>query len=272
MHAQPKTILAALAIASLSLALPVSSSACAARHKAAAEDADAIALAENGSDTSAAESDTETMTTSFLSAASARLGVASNGSSYYQPADCLTSTRDDAAQKATLTFNQCSGPLGLLHVTGTIDLAWSTSAGALHLDVSGSALRVNKATVDVWTASADITADGAKRTMRWSAHLEGTTARARPFARDNAKTIEWTVGEACIVVNGTSSGHVASRSFHTTIKSYGRCRGQCPEAGSEITITSDTDGRSIDITFDGANHATFTTGATSTEITLACGL
>jgi hypothetical protein len=56
---------------------------------------------------------------------------------------------------------------------------------------------VNKATIDTWTAAADVTADGAKRTMRWTAHLEGTTARGRHFTRDNDKMIAWTVGEAC---------------------------------------------------------------------------
>src|SRR5262249_9125273 len=159
----------------------------------------------------------------------------------YVPAGCLTVTNDTASQTVTYAFNGCSGPYGLLNVTGTIKVTYaSPSATQLVLTFSAAGLKVNRATVD-WTAKADIVANAARRRdMPGGASLNGVTARGRTFSRKNEKSLRWTVGGQCIEVNGSSDGTVGDRGVHTDVINYSRCRGECPAAGSEIRVTNTT--------------------------------
>jgi hypothetical protein len=262
---------------------------CAAHH--ATNDEDTTLLAQDGTDTSAAENDTETLATSFVASNAATLGLASAGSlnpsggvqlqdvgdavrAAYSPAGCLTVTSDSVAHTVTYDFKGCVGPLGLRAVTGTVKLSYTmTALNKLVFDVTGTNLRVNKATVD-WSAHAEITAGRlGHRDMTWKAQLSGTTARGREFTRTNTKSVSWTVGQPCVLVNGFSDGNVTGRNLHTDVINYSRCAGQCPAAGSEIKITNSDSGRSIDITYDGGDQATFTgPDGKKQQITPACAL
>lgn len=266
---------------------------CAAHHSAAADD-DTTALAQDGTDTSATENDTETLSSSFI-ASTGTLGLASSGDlgggalaaanvgdaarATYVPAGCLTVTSDPTSRTATYHFDHCSGPYGLGEVTGTVTVTLTpvassaTGASRLKLDFTGTGLKVNRATAD-WTAQADITSTPTgSRSMVWRAQLSGTTARGRAFTRTNQKTIAWTVGQECVLVNGFSDGNVIGRNIHTDVINYSRCKGECPAAGSELRITNATNGKVVDIKYDGANRATFTaTNGSQTQIVLACGL
>jgi hypothetical protein len=263
---------------------------CAGHHATTAADEDTQALAQDGSDTSATENDTETLATSFVASNTATLGLASAGDlgggqlqlsdvgdavkAAYSPAGCVVVTNDTTNRTVTYVFNGCTGPFGLLDVTGEIKIAWQTPAvNKLVLDFTGTSLKVNRATVD-WSAHAEIIAGlRGKRDMTWNAHLSGTTARGREFTRANNKSIAWTVGEACVLVNGSSDGNVTGRAIHVDVINYSRCKGECPAAGSEVRITNTNTGKSIDITCDGGNQATFTgPNGGQTQITLACGL
>jgi hypothetical protein len=265
-----------------------------AAHTSAPADDDATTLAQDGTDTSATENDTETLSSSFIASTGA-LGLASAGSlaggtlsaanlgdaarALYAPTGCLTVTSDATSRTATYVFDHCTGPYGLLDVTGTVSVTLGAAAAAatagnrLSLDLVGTGLEVNRAKAD-FTAHADLasTAFGS-RTMVWSAQLSGTTARGRAFTRTGKKTVTWTVGQDCVLVNGSSDGNVTGRNIHTDVINYSRCKGECPAAGSEIRITNATSGKTVDITCDGANQATFTgPNGKQTQITLACGL
>lgn len=268
---------------------------CAAHHTSVADD-DTTTLAQDGSDTSAAENDTETISQSFI-ASSGSLALASSGAlaggeltaanlgdgarALYLPAGCLTVTSDPATRTASYAFAHCTGPYGLLDVTGTIKVTTAAAPAAasgggsarLILDFVGTGLKVNRATAD-WTAHAEISSTAiGTRTMVWKAQLTGTTARGRAFTRTNAKTLEWTVGQECVLVNGSSDGDVTGRNIHTDVIHYSRCRGECPAAGSEIRITNANSGKTVDLTYDGGNHATFTgPNGKQTDVVLACGL
>jgi len=282
-------------VASLGLTLaPAMVAGCAAHHSATPADDDTTLLAQDGSDTSATENDTETISSSFI-AASGGLGLASGADlaggqlsaanvgdgarAEYYPAGCLTVTSDPSSRGATYTFDHCSGPYGLLDVSGSVKVtatpAAATAAGAtrLVLDFVGTGLKVNRATAD-WSAHAEIasTALGA-RTMSWRAQLSGVTVRGRAFTRTNQKTVAWTVGQECVLVNGSSDGNVTGRAIHTDVIHYSRCKGECPAAGSEIRITNATNGKTVDIAYDGGRQATFTgPNGGQTQIVLACGL
>jgi hypothetical protein len=207
-------------------------------------------------------------------------GVAAGGGvgSLLQPAGCLTETEDPANRTNTYVFADCTGPFGLVHLTGTVVVAYAvTSPTTLTLSYSAQDFQINRATITQWTASATITANGNDRDMVWSAMLTGTTGSGRDFSRTNNKDIKWTVGVPCVAISGTSEGSVTGHNLKTTVTSYDRCAFACPEANSDIDILNEDTGENVDIHFDGGAKATITvSGAKSDngtiDIPLACGL
>jgi len=195
----------------------------------------------------------------------------SNVGSWFQPAGCIQATVDTTARTATYVFSACTGPLGLVQLDGTVDVTWTDSPGSMTLNYSAQGFKINRATIDSWTASAVVTASGSARHMVWNAQLSGTTARGRTFMRTNDKTIDWTVGQPCVTVSGQSDGTILGVELRTTIDSFSRCAAECPQSGSEITVENVKTGGSVDIKYDGGPEAVLTVNGESTDIGLACG-
>lgn len=242
-------------------------------------------LAEDGTDSAAAETDTEIVTSSLVSTATggslalastgeldgedlATAGVGDGAKAIYFPRNCLTVTSDEAAKTVSYDFADCSGPNGIFKIKGVITATYETSPGKLVLHIVGSDLRVNRAAVD-WSATAEITAEGAARSMHWKGSLSGTTARGKTFSRTNEKTVTWRFGERCFGVSGVSEGKVRDRYLRTEITDFRRCQGACPEAGGRITISNESKLK-VDIQFDGSNRATVTSPKGTTTFALAC--
>jgi hypothetical protein len=248
-----------------------------------------------GSDTSGAEdvagteSDVESLGTSLVDSSGQSVATASTSSagalrlldittsssngvgSWFQPAGCLQATIDSTTNTATYVFNACTGPLGLVELNGTVNLAWTAAAGGLTLNYSAQGFTINRATIDSWKATAVVTASGSARHMTWSAQLSGTTGRGRAFTRTNNKTLDWTVGQPCITVSGQSDGTILGVELKTTIDSFSRCAAECPQAGSEITVQNVRSGDTIDIKYSGGADAVLTVNGKSADIGLACG-
>lgn len=248
---------------------------------------DTSLLAQDGADTNALEVDHELLSSSLVAASSGgTLSLASSGElggaelvpadvgdgakSFFFPRGCLTTSHDLATSTVTYDFKDCTGPAGLLRVSGEIKATYKAQPSKLALELVGTGLRINRATAD-WHATAVITADGVSRTMSWNAQLSGTTARGRDFSRTTQKALLWKVGERCFAASGVSEGNVKGRSLRTEITGYARCQGSCPEAGGKIRITSVTSGKQLVIDFDGTSRATVTgpKGETAT-VPLAC--
>lgn len=248
---------------------------------------DPALLAQDGADTSAVETDNEVLTSSLVtSSAAGGLTLASSGDleggelypadigdtakAFFFPRGCLVVKNDAVAKTATYTFDGCSGPNGLLKVTGELKVSYQVNGNTLVLDLVGTGLKVRGATAD-YSAHGEITANGLQRQMTWSASLSGTTARGRDFTRTNKKTVSWTVGEKCFALSGESEGDVKGRKLKTVITDYSRCAGSCPEAGGKITITNETTGTTVEIDFDGTDRATFSsTKVQPTKFPLMC--
>ncbi|HEX3769876.1 MAG TPA: hypothetical protein VHV30_03380 [Polyangiaceae bacterium] len=222
----------------------------------------------------------QSVTASSIGGSGETLKVEDNGTTAddvgaaFQPAGCFTATVDASAMTATYVFDACTGPLGLVELDGTIDVTWSQAAGGpLTVNYAAQGFHINRATVDSWTAQAVVTATGNARHLVWTAKLSGTTHSGRTFSRTNDKVIDWTVGQACVTVSGTSDGTITGAELQTTIVSYSRCAAECPQAGSEITVKNVKNGDSIDIKYDGGPEAVLTVdGKSSYDIGLACGL
>ena len=189
---------------------------------------------------------------------------------WFQPAGCITATVDTTAQSATYVFNGCTGPFGLVELTGTVAVDWTVANGELTLGYSTAGFKINRATIDSWKAKGVVTANGTSREMVWTASMTGTTARGRTFTRTNDKDIRWTAGEPCIAVSGESDGTILRAHLRTTITSFQRCAYACPQADSEIKVEDLDNGSSIDIKYSGGPEAVLTVNGKSTVIGLAC--
>lgn len=262
--------------------------ACSSKETSSPSDAaeEPSALAEDGTDAADAETDAELVTTSLISATAARgsLTLASTGEltadalstaglgdgakAIYFPRNCLAVTSDEAAKTVRYDFKDCSGPNAIFKIRGVITATYAVSASKLTLNLVGSALRINRATVD-WSATAEITDVGGARSMQWKGSLSGRTARGKVFSRTNDKLLTWRLGERCLGVSGVSEGTVRDRYLKTETTDYRRCQGACPEAGGRITISSETKLK-VEITFNGGSRATYTTARGTTTFALAC--
>lgn len=249
---------------------------------------DETGLAEDGTDAHAAESDAEALTSTLVGgggpggtiglASSADLSgghlegatIGDGAKAVYFPRGCLTVAANETAPgegTATYTFSGCTGPNGLLNIRGVVTATYKARPDHLTLDLVGTDLVVNKATVD-WSAHAEIVAAGPSRTMTWKASLSGTTARGRDFSRTNDKTVTWTIGEPCLGLEGTSQGTVRGKNLRAEITAFRRCRGSCPDAGGKIVITNVDANKRIEIRYDGTNRATLV-GPNGNETTFA---
>ncbi len=275
-----KTVLSALALTTFATV----TSGCAARDRAQ------LASDSSGAeDVNGTESDVESLGTSFIGSDGASVAtqslvgggdvkLASGGATVgvpgfaFLPAGCLQVTDDTTKSTATYAFNGCTGPLGLVELTGTVTVGWQLAGNELTLDYSAQGFQVNRATIDNWQATAVITSTGAQRSMTWNAQLSGTTGSGRQFTRTNQKSIQWTVGVACLSASGQSSGDILGANLQTTVVSWQRCADSCPQAGSEISVKNLDKGDSIDIQYDGGPTAELTLdGSKAYEIRLACG-
>jgi hypothetical protein len=276
-----KTILSAFALTTLATV----AAGCAARNEAQ------LASDTSGAeDVNGTESDVESLGTSFVGSDGASLATQSlvggggvklmSGDTTtvgipgftFLPAGCLTETQDVAKSTETYVFNGCTGPLGLVELTGTVTVGWQVAGANLTLDFSAQGFQINRATIDNWQATAVITSTGNQRSMAWNAQLSGTTGSGRQFNRTNQKSIQWTVGVACLSASGQSSGDILGANLQTTVVTWQRCADACPQAGSEITVKNLDKGDSIGISYDGGPTAELTLdGSKPVEIRLACG-
>lgn len=266
------------------LGISILASACAIRDKSS------LASDTSGAeDVAGTESDTEALASSFvnssgdgvttMSLAPGESGIhlagdtstVGNPGFWFQPAGCEQTTVDPSGQSATLVFNGCTGPLGLVELTGTVSLSWQTASNQVTLDFSAQDFKINRATIDSWQATAVVTSSGDQRTMTWNATLSGTTGRGRSFSRTNQKTVQWTTGVACIEATGQSTGTILGAKLQTTVTSWKRCADSCPQAGSEIQVKNLTNGDDIDIKYLGGATANLTLDGKTEEIGLACG-
>jgi hypothetical protein len=265
----PKTVLSTLALAALS-------TACAARSS------DQLASDTSGSeDVASTESDVESLGTSFVGSdgqsvvtqpvAAGSEVTTGNPGFWFLPAGCLQITDDASNAQVTYAFAGCTGPLGLVELTGIVTVGWQVASSQLTLNFSATDFHINRAIIASWQATAVITATGNQRSMTWDAQLTGTTGSGRQFTRTNDKTLTWTVGVACLGVTGQSTGDIAGADLQTTIVTWQRCADACPQAGSQIDVKNLGNGDSIDIDYDGGPSAELTADGKSVAIRLACG-
>jgi hypothetical protein len=180
------------------------------------------------------------------------------------PAGCVTRARDATnVDVVHITFNDCSGPFGLVHIDGQESVTFSPgAAGALHVVIAGMDLTANGNTV-THSATADVTfPTPTTRSVVWQGSFSRTDDAGDTVAHTSDLQIDVDRSADCRTSNGSATTMVADREIDTTITGYKLCRD--PASGAEgcpsgtVTHTGKVSGKTVVIRFDDSNVAEVT--------------
>jgi hypothetical protein len=179
---------------------------------------------------------------------------------------CATVVQSGA--NITVTYHNCTGPRGLVHVTGELDLAISVSpTGAIAVHATSDDMQVNRASIS-FTADATYTVTGTAHELAVQTNGSGTGPLGNQIEHEGNYTISWDTASACRSIQGT---------WHTDLGSLERSNDvdvqRCGDTGCPTgTVTHHyIGGASIEVTFDGTAVATWSgSGGRSGTVTLDC--
>ncbi|HSN26970.1 MAG TPA: hypothetical protein VLT45_11805 [Kofleriaceae bacterium] len=195
--------------------------------------------------------------------------IAANAPARFTPAGCATATA--SGSNVTLTLNDCTGPRGLVHVTGELDLTASVSlTGAISVHGAATNLMVNRATLDV-DSDAIYAVNGTTHTLDVQTQGSGVGPLGNDVEHTGQYTITWDTGSQCHSIAGHWSTELSSGTASATRSNdvnLMRCAGGCPTG----TVTHHfLGGASLTITFDGTATAQWSTsGGKSGTVNLSC--
>jgi hypothetical protein len=237
---------------------PDSAAAAADSQEAVGDEADIVTASVDASGTVSASVD----------AASVASTIAANVAAKWTGA-CATATASGA--NVTVTYDDCTGPYGLVHVTGELDLTISINAqGALGVHASANDLEVNAATLD-FTADGTLSESGTMKTLSVTANGSGTGPRGNAIDHNGAYTITWDSSSTCRSIDGSWStdltSPVATAERANTVDLM-RCGAACPTGTMAHKFLG---GSTLSVTFDGTATATWSSSLNlSGTITLDC--
>lgn len=196
----------------------------------------------------------------LVTAAEVALRIAANVELRWNPSGCATVTRNDGL--VSITFDDCSGPRGLLHVSGTLDLEVSVSTtGAITVHGTSSGLQVNRAEL-VIDATATYMVSGTTRSLQVETMGSGTGPRGNTIEHEGNYTISWDASSLCHSIEGHWQTAIGARERSNDV-SLQRCAGGCPTGTLTHHFLTDA---SLTVTFDGTPVAQWSasTGASGT--------
>lgn len=191
--------------------------------------------------------------------------VAANLAGRWNPRACATATQTGAT--VSVTLNDCTGPRGLVHVSGHLTLVVSVSAsGVISVHGTSDDLEANGASLDL-DANAVYSTSGTSHSIAVTTQSSGVGPRGLEVQHDGDYTITWDTATQCRSIAGDWSTEIGSATRSTTA-SLSRCTDGCP-SGSVVRHTRT--GQTITVTFDGQGTAAWSsTSGRSGSVTLAC--
>jgi hypothetical protein len=193
----------------------------------------------------------------------------SRATTTFTPSACVTATGEGAT--VIYTLDDCAGPFGLAHVTGSVQVDYSVAdGGGIAIHAVASNLAVSAATVDV-DADGVYTKSGALRRLLIDSTGLATGPRGVVLAREGRYEVFWDEGAACLDLDGMWTTDVAGRSWTTTVAELTLCAGGCPQAGATVTFAGGIADVSVTVAFEGGTDASWmaSTGP-SGDLTLLC--
>lgn len=188
--------------------------------------------------------------------------------SHLTPQGCLTTTVTGAT--VTYVFNNCTGPYGLVTLTGTVNAVYSRAAGGqIQVVLTGNGLKANKVTFDLNATVKASQAQGVRK-AEVVANSSGTGPRGQSVSRNGQYTATYDFATECITIDGTWETKSGLRTATTVVTGFKWCKGGCPSSGGSIVWTQ---GKTVvTVTYDGSAVAKWATAAgRSGTVNLKCG-
>jgi hypothetical protein len=199
-----------------------------------------------------------------LIAAAVSAKLSANVSARFTPASCVTVT--PGASALQVMFDDCTGPRGLVHVTGELDLTASISQGAITVTGKSANLQVNGAELTV-DATATYAATATTHTITVNATSTGTGPHGTAVDHSGDYTISWDAATQCRSIDGQWSTTRAAGSPSTSAD-FSQCGGGCPTGSIAHEFAG---GKTVTVTFDGTATASWTLTAAATATGSAGG-
>lgn len=215
------------------------------------EDSVAAEVAVDSADSSTAESSLlaasiDGLVLGQISANPAEVSAAISArfSARFSPAGCATSSLNNAT--LTIDFDNCTGPRGLGHVDGTLQLSvTNVSLTSLAISASATDMELGGSTISFDTTATYALVDG-QLTLAVDSASSGVGPFGHEVEHEGNFLTTWDLN--CTTVEGSwsTARDGRTRSLEVDLR---RCAGAC--ATGTITRTT-RDGRTIDITLDGS--------------------
>lgn len=233
-----------------------------------AEDGDEAASVTSNESALTSELSDEASQPMSASAADLAASAGTRVASHLQPASCFTKTVTGSTVVFVLT--DCTGPYGLVHLTGTLTAVYSRDAnGGVDVTITGSGVKANGAVIDL-DATVVATQTNGVRNATVTTHASGTGARGFALSREGTYELSYDPAAECLTLNGTWTTTVGLKTASTTIANYTRCKGTCPAAGGSLVHVART-GAAVTVTYDGSANASWaSTNGKSGTIALTC--
>jgi hypothetical protein len=191
----------------------------------------------------------------------------------FQPAGCATITRSQNV--VTYVLVDCTGPRGMIHVTGTAvatftDVPAGAQPAGVQIALAGTAMKINRASLDFQTTGL-LTQETGLLKLVVTTLGNGIGPRGHSFVRTGGYTVIADGAADCLQLDGQWKLDAGLAERSTTVTGLRRCKDACPAAGGQIVHTGFR-GRTVTLEFDGTSDASWssTTGKSGT-IDLSCG-
>ena len=181
-------------------------------------------------------------------AVAAQPGVAS----FAEPAGCMAVATE--GNVVTYTFNGCTGPWGLVTLTGQEIATFSPGDGPGKVVVDLRSLNLEAdGTPVTHEASVVVTSKNGVQTVDWLGSYVGTTRAGRKVKHASALTLVREENQ-CVSLKGTTDTKIGLRGLNLKYQGLQRCgaRNTCPTG--TIVATGDLSRLRVTLTFDGTNE------------------
>jgi uncharacterized protein (DUF2147 family) len=219
-------------------------------------------------------SSTEGVTLSGLTAAAATPETAAERSAVILkerllPAGCVQTTVTGAVLKAV--FDKCTGPHGLVKVTGEATVTFTSGADGITGDLKATGISVNRYTMDIESkilrrlsagmVVLDVTTKGS-----------GTGPHNRTLTRSGTYKYTYDPATDCRTVEGTWTTVRNDQTWETKVTGHKRCGKDCPLSGGKTTISNAGTGKSVTVSHDGTGTAKWeASGGRNGSLEMYCG-
>jgi len=193
----------------------------------------------------------------------AAAGAMARVSASLSPPGCETATQ--AGSIVTYVFNECTGPRGLVHLTGKLVVSYTVDTAGVHAHATATDFHVNESTVSI-DATAVYKESAGTKTVTVATSGSGTGPLGHELSHQGNYTLTWT--GTCHTLDGTWSTTANGLSRSTTVSNLSRCQGFCPAAGGVVSHTY-RNGATITLTYQGATVMWAVNGKSGT-IQLVC--